>query len=83
MSRFDGIVRAGGSVLVQRVPALAGRDRALPTDAEEVGQLLADDAFADGVGRLAEKLGRYEGSVRAEAAGYLREMSGDHTDRSC
>ncbi|HMC79656.1 MAG TPA: lysophospholipid acyltransferase [Acidimicrobiia bacterium] len=83
MSRFDGIVRAGGSVLVQRVPALAGRDRALPTDAEEVGQLLADDAFADGVGRLAEKLGRDEGSVRAEAAGYLREMSGDHTDRSC
>ncbi|HKN40597.1 MAG TPA: lysophospholipid acyltransferase, partial [Acidimicrobiia bacterium] len=79
----DGIVRAGGSVLVQRVPALAGRDRALPTDAEEVGQLLADDAFADGVGRLAEKLGRDEGSVRAEAAGYLREMSGDHTDRSC
>jgi len=83
VSRFDGIVRAGGSVLVQRVPALAGRDRALPTDAEEVGQLLADDAFADGVGRLAEKLGRDEGSVRAEAAGYLREMSGDHTDRSC
>ena len=76
-------MRAGGSVLVQRVPALAGRDRALPTDAEEVGQLLADDAFADGVGRLAEKLGRDEGSVRAEAAGYLREMSGDHTDRSC
>ena len=83
MSRLDEIVRAGGSALVQRVPALAGRDRALPTDAEEVRQLLADDDFTDGVARLAHKLGQDQGPVLAEAAGYLREMSGDHTDRSC
>jgi glycerol-3-phosphate O-acyltransferase len=83
VSRFDGIMRAGGGALVQRVPALAGRDRALPTDAEEVAQLLADEGFADGVARLAGRLGREQGSVLAEAARYLREMSGHHTDRSC
>jgi glycerol-3-phosphate O-acyltransferase len=83
VSRFDGIVRAGGGALVQRVPALAGRDRALPTDAEEVARLLADEGFADGVARLAHRLGREQGSVLAEAARYLREMSGHHTDRSC
>ena len=83
MSRLDEIVRAGGGALVRRVPALAGRDRPLPTDAEEVGQLLADADFADGVARLAHRLGRDPGSVLAEAAAYLREMSGDHTDGSC
>jgi len=69
--------------LVKRIPALAHSARALPTDAEEVGQLLADESFADGVARLAQKLGRDQESVLAEAAGYLREMSGDHFDRSC
>ena len=83
MSRLDEIIRAGGGALVRRVPALAGRARPLPTDAEEVGQLLADADFADGVARLAHRLGRDPGSVLAEAAAYLREMSGDHTDRSC
>jgi glycerol-3-phosphate O-acyltransferase len=83
MSRLDGIVRAGGSALVQRVPALAGRDRPLPTDTEEVAQLLGDEGFADGVARLAQRLDRDRGSVLAEAARYLREMSGHHTDRSC
>jgi glycerol-3-phosphate O-acyltransferase len=77
------MVRAGASALVQRVPALAGRDRALPTDAEEVAQLLAAGGFADGVARLADRVGRDPGSVLAEAARYLREMSGRHTDRSC
>ena len=69
--------------LVKRVPALARRDRALPTDAEEVRQLLVADDFTDGIARLAHKLGRDQEPVLAEAAGYLREMSGDHTDRSC
>jgi glycerol-3-phosphate O-acyltransferase len=50
---------------------------------EAVGQLLADDHFADGVAGLAHKLGRDGESVLAEAAGYLQEMSGHHTDRSC
>ena len=83
MSRVNELVRAGGSVLVKRVPALARRGSPLPTDAEEVGQLLAAERFTDSVARLADDLGRDQLSVRAEAAGYLREMSGDHTDRSC
>jgi glycerol-3-phosphate O-acyltransferase len=68
--------------LVHRVPALARSPRALPTDPVEVSELLADPAFLAGIGELAERLGRDQAGVLAEAAGYLREMSATHTERS-
>jgi glycerol-3-phosphate O-acyltransferase len=53
------------------------------TDPEEVRQLLEDPAFLDRVGKLAGRMGRGHGEVLGEAAGYLREIAGNHTDRSC
>src|SRR5438309_2266020 len=53
------------------------------TDPVEVRQLLEDPAFLDSVGELATRLGRCHDEVLGEAAGYLREIAGNHTDRSC
>jgi hypothetical protein len=46
-----------------------------------VRQLLADDSFDEALGRLARKLDRDVSGVKAEAAGYLREMSATHSPR--
>jgi glycerol-3-phosphate O-acyltransferase len=84
--RNDGVTavlaRLGGNSLVERVPALARSTCPLATDAAEVRELLSSPVFADNAAELADRLGRDRGSTLGEAAGYLREMSGDHTDRS-
>jgi glycerol-3-phosphate O-acyltransferase len=47
----------------------------------EVAQLQADEGFAARLAELAGSLGRDPGEVRAEAAGYLREMGAEHSAR--
>lgn len=51
-----------------------------PTAPPEVAELLASDEFGDGVAELAAKSGRDPDGVRAEAAGYLKEMSASHQE---
>lgn len=47
----------------------------MPTDPDEVVQLLAAPWYDERLIKLADELGRDPDSVRAEAAGYLREMA--------
>ncbi|HEX5201050.1 MAG TPA: lysophospholipid acyltransferase [Actinoplanes sp.] len=54
----------------------------VPGDAPEVATLLSDDDFAAQLGELAGSLGRDPRAVRAETAGYLREMGATHTRRA-
>lgn len=54
----------------------------LNTDPPEVAQLLDDAAFDGKLTELAAGAGRDPGEVRSEAAGYLREMSATHTERT-
>jgi glycerol-3-phosphate O-acyltransferase len=82
MNGFQEFLRATGKGVVRRIPALSGRTAPLPVDAEEVTQLLADEAFRDGVALIARQAGLDEDAALAETAGYLREMAGDHTERS-
>jgi glycerol-3-phosphate O-acyltransferase len=82
MNGFQELLRAGGKGVVQHIPALAGKTKPLPVDAEEVTQLLGDEGFREGVARVAHKAGKDEQAALAEAALYLREMAGDHTERS-
>ena len=72
MNGFQELLRASGKGVVQRIPALAGKTKGLPVDAEEVTQLLADEAFRDGVARIAHQTGKDEQAALAEAALYLR-----------
>jgi glycerol-3-phosphate O-acyltransferase len=69
--------------LLQRLPPLAHSARALPTDSIEVRQLLEDERFLDGAGSVADRVGCTHQEAVGEAAAYLREMSGHHTERSC
>ncbi|MBM2616414.1 lysophospholipid acyltransferase [Actinoplanes sp. LDG1-06] len=55
---------------------------ARPTDPPEIAALLGDDRFAAALAELARSLGRDRHAVRAEAAGYLREMGATHTRRA-
>src|ERR1700733_1257120 len=47
----------------------------LSTDPAEVAQLLGAPWYDERLSKLADELGRSPDSVRAEAAGYLREMA--------
>lgn len=71
--------RVGARKPLQRVGLVAEPTVALPSDAPEVAQLLADDAFATRLAELAVSLGRDAGEVATEAAGYLREMGAVHS----
>jgi glycerol-3-phosphate O-acyltransferase len=51
-------------------------------DNREVAEVLADPAYRDGLRALADRLGRDVDGVRAEAAGYLDEMSATHDERA-
>jgi glycerol-3-phosphate O-acyltransferase len=51
-------------------------------DTPEVAELLGDKEFARQTSGLARSLGRETTDVRAEAAGYLREMGAIHTPRA-
>jgi glycerol-3-phosphate O-acyltransferase len=66
---------------LQRVGLVGEPTVALPSDAPEVAQLLADDGFATRLAELAVSLGRDAGGVATEAAGYLREMGAMHSPR--
>src|SRR5689334_19639132 len=54
----------------------------LPSDTSEVRRLLSSDGFAAQASALARDLGRNPREVRAEVAGYLREMGATHTRRA-
>lgn len=64
------------------MPHRPGARRALAADPPEVAELLSDDGFAEQVAELARSLGREPQEVRAEAAGYLREMGATRTPRA-
>lgn len=68
--------------LLQRVGVLGEPGEPLGSDPEEVAQLLSAPGFDDGLRELAARVGRAPDEVRAEAAGYLREMSATHGDKA-
>lgn len=76
----DTLDRVGARRLLQRVGGLAEPDHALPSDPPEVGQLLADEAFADHLRQVAAQADVSCPRARAEAAGYLREMAATHAE---
>ncbi|MCM4084375.1 lysophospholipid acyltransferase [Paractinoplanes hotanensis] len=74
-----------GRGLTRRVYRAGSADpqaRPLPADPPEVAALLSGDAFAAALVDLADSLGHEPRQVRAEAAGYLREMGAKHTRRA-
>jgi glycerol-3-phosphate O-acyltransferase len=74
--------RVGMRKILQRTGLVEESATALPTDPPEVAQLLAAPWFADRLTTLADELGRDPDAVRAEAAGYLREMAASQDDRA-
>lgn len=74
--------RARVRKVLQRVNLVDESTEALPSDTAEVAQLLGDDGFAETLRRLAGELGQDPEQVRAQAAGYLRAMSAEHTERA-
>jgi len=73
--------RIGARRILQRIGVVHEPASGLPSDTAEVSQLLADDAFDEALEQLAGKLDRDVSDVKAEAAGYLREMSATHSAR--
>lgn len=69
------IGRVGVRKLLQRIGIVEEAKSPLPTDPAEVADLLRAPWYDERLGRLAHELGRDLDSVRAEAAGYLREMA--------
>jgi glycerol-3-phosphate O-acyltransferase len=67
--------RAGARKMLQRTGILDESVTPLPTDPAEVVLLLAAPWYDERLNKLADELGRDPDSVRAEAAGYLREMA--------
>ena len=67
--------RAGVRKLLQRAGMIDESTTRLSTDPAEVVQLLAAPWYDERLVKLADELGRDPDSVRAEAAGYLREMA--------
>ncbi len=67
--------RSGVRKLLQRTGIVGESTSPLPTDPAEVVQLLATPWYEERLAKLADDLGRDPASVRAEAAGYLREMA--------
>ena len=86
MSRGFGIAREIGRVrvrqLLQRTGIVDESTVPLPTDPAEVVQLLASPWYEERLMKLAAELGRDPDSVRAEAAGYLREMATSLDERA-
>src|SRR5271166_5648538 len=73
--------RIGARRILQRIGVVHEPASGLPSDTAEVSQLLADDAFDEALEQLAGKLDRDVSDVKAEAAGYLRQMSATHSPR--
>src|SRR5580693_6126216 len=68
--------------MLQRSGIIDESVTSLSTDPAEVVQLLSAPWYDDRLTRLAKELGRDPDSVRAEAAGYLREMAPSLDDRA-
>jgi len=81
----DGLVGALDRIharrLLQKVGVVSEPTGQVATDSREVAQLLGEQWFDRRLRQLAERLERDHDSVRAEAAGYLREMSATHDER--
>ncbi|OBF18282.1 glycerol-3-phosphate acyltransferase [Mycobacterium kubicae] len=73
--------RVGVRKVLQRTGIVEESGTALPTDPDEVAQLLSAKWFGDRLNALADELSREPASVRAEAAGYLREMAASLNER--
>ncbi|MGH3469939.1 MAG: lysophospholipid acyltransferase, partial [Thermocrispum sp.] len=67
--------------ILQRIGVVGEPTGHVASDSREVTQLLGDRAFQRRLAELAGRLERDPDGVRAEAAGYLREMSATHDDR--
>ncbi len=74
--------RIGARKILQRAGVVGESATAMASDPEEVSQLLAARWYEERVCGLAATLGRDPDSVRAEAAGYLREMAASVDERS-
>jgi glycerol-3-phosphate O-acyltransferase len=74
--------RVGARKMLQRTGILDESVTPLSTDPAEVVQLLAAPWYDERLMKLAAELGRDPDSVRAEAAGYLREMAPTLEERS-
>ena len=82
LDRFGAGVlhRTGARGLLHRVGLPSASTEPLPSDSAEVAHLLRAPAFRSQVRDLAERLGRSEEDMLAEAAGALREMSAMHNE---
>ncbi|MGP0076984.1 lysophospholipid acyltransferase [Mycobacterium sp.] len=76
------IGRVGVRKMLQRTGIIGESTAPLSTDAAEVVQLLATPWYDERLCTLAAELGRDPDSVRAEAAGYLREMAASLDERA-
>lgn len=74
--------RIGLRKLLQRIGIVAESITPLATDPVEVTQLLDARWYDERLRALADELGRDPDSVRAEAAGYLREMAASLDERA-
>lgn len=74
--------RTGVRKLLQRTGIVDESTTPLPTDPDEVVELLAAPWYDERLAKLAEELGRDRDDVRAEAAGYLREMAPSLDERA-
>jgi glycerol-3-phosphate O-acyltransferase len=74
--------RASARKVLQRTGILDESVTPLSTDPAEVVQLLAAPWYVERLDKLADELGRDPHSVRAEAAGYLREMAPSMDERA-
>ncbi|OBF54695.1 glycerol-3-phosphate acyltransferase [Mycobacterium sp. 852002-53434_SCH5985345] len=74
--------RVGVRKLLQRTGIVEESTTPLTTDPVEVVQLLAAPWYDERLSGLAEELGRDHDGVRAEAAGYLREMAPSLDERA-
>lgn len=74
--------RVGLRKLLQRTGIVDESAEPLPTDRAEVVQLLAAPWYDERLMKLAAELGRDPDGVRAEAAGYLREMAPSLDERA-
>jgi len=77
-----GFGRVGIRKLLQRGGIVDESTVPLPTDPAEVAQLLGARWFDERLATLANELGRDLDGVRAEAAGYLREMAASLDERA-
>jgi glycerol-3-phosphate O-acyltransferase len=68
--------------MLQRTGIVEESVTALSTDPAEVVQLLAAPWYDQRLAQLANELGRDQDGVRAEAAGYLREMAAMRDERA-